>query len=183
MPYAVTHILAPIILLSLIRDFWINKKTKKKFPLHYVMLAGLGGVLPDIDIVFSFIRWLFTQQNWWVHKTFTHSIFFPSVFLVLFLIFTPINAKAKLCNLTRHNLKLSTIFLMLAIGSAIHISLDTLLGTDSFLLYPFSNLDFGLNLFGLIPLDWGLLAALLDGVLLVIWLVYLELKHKISDFI
>ena len=47
MPQAAAHILITIILIALIRDFYIRKK--KKFPLHYVLIAGLGGILPDLD--------------------------------------------------------------------------------------------------------------------------------------
>jgi len=49
MPQAVTHILAPILLVSIFRDFCLRKKDKKHFSLHYVLIAGLGGILPDID--------------------------------------------------------------------------------------------------------------------------------------
>tara|TARA_Y100000034_G_scaffold125404_1_gene174896 strand:- start:851 stop:994 length:144 start_codon:yes stop_codon:yes gene_type:complete len=45
MPYAVTHVLVAIIVAELLRDYW------KKFNLHYVLIAGIGGLLPDIDII------------------------------------------------------------------------------------------------------------------------------------
>ena len=53
MPQAVTHILVPIILLSIIRDKIVSKNKKAHFPLHYVLIAGLAGGLPDIDILIS----------------------------------------------------------------------------------------------------------------------------------
>ncbi|MBI2452167.1 metal-dependent hydrolase [Candidatus Pacearchaeota archaeon] len=184
MPQAVTHILFPILLISIFRDFYLRKNEKKKFPLHYVLIAGIGGVLPDIDIIISIFLNLFSLSNWNVHKTLTHSIFFPLVFIILFLILKPIKANAKICNLTRHNLKLSTVFLMLAIGTIIHISLDSIFGEQAFFLYPFSSKDYGINIVGFINNDiQGFIIPSLDGILLVIWLIYLELKHKISDFI
>lgn len=184
MPQAVTHILVPILLISIFRDFYLKNKDKKHFPLHYVLIAGLGGVLSDIDIPISFLLNILGAQNWYLHKTFTHSLFFPVILFALFLILKPINAKAKICNLGRHNLKLSTIFLMLAFGVLIHILLDSLFGEMAYFFYPFSMSDYGMNLVSYLPLELQSLAIpTLDGILLVIWMIYLELKHKISDFI
>ena len=54
MPQAVVHVLFAIIALDLVRDYLI--KDKKKFPLHYVFIGGVAGLLPDIDIpVFWFV--------------------------------------------------------------------------------------------------------------------------------
>lgn len=184
MPQAVTHILVPIILVALFRDFYLKNKNKKEFPLHYVMIAGLGGVLPDIDIVLSYFLNFLGFAQWNIHKTFTHSIFFPLCFFILFLIFLPAHEKAKICNLGRHKLKLSTIFLMLSIGILTHILLDFLIGGPAYFLYPFYQTDSALYLMQYLPQALQSSSmALLDGILLVIWLSYLEFKHKISDFI
>ncbi len=184
MPYAVTHILFPIVLVSLFRDFILKNKNKKKFPLHYVLIAGVGGVLPDIDIIFSVLLSLLGTDNWWVHKTITHSLLFPVFLLILFVATYKVNANAKICNLTKHKLKLSLIFLFLSVGVLIHIFLDGLLGSGAYLFYPFSNYDFSLDLFNYLPKELHSFSfPLLDGILLTIWIVYLELKHKISDFI
>lgn len=164
MPFAVTHILVPIILVALFRDIFV--KDKKKFPLHYVLLAGLGGALPDIDIPISIFLKFLGSASWNIHRTFTHSIYFPLIFFALFLILIPIKEKAKICNLTRHKLKLNLICLMLGIGIILHIFLDFIFGK-----IPFPS---ELN---------GYMMPTLDGILLVIWIIYLELKHKISDFI
>ncbi|MBS3098848.1 metal-dependent hydrolase [Candidatus Pacearchaeota archaeon] len=168
MPLAVTHILFPIILFSVIRDFYLRKRERKSFPLHYVLLAGLGGTLPDIDIPISFILNFLGIASWELHRTFTHLFIFPAIFFILFLVFSRINARARICNLTRHNLKLSTIFLMISIGTLIHILLD-----NSFIYF--------VDIFPQETRPW--IPATLDGILLIIWIVYLELKHKISDFI
>jgi hypothetical protein len=60
---------------------------------------------------------------------------------------------------------------MLAIGITIHISLDYSSGQifHSLSFLPNKMQDY------IIPT--------LDGILLVIWIFYLEIKHKISDFI
>ena len=184
MPFAVTHILVPLILTALIRDFYIRKKGKKKFSLHYVLIAGIAGILPDIDLAALWILHFFGFAYEQIHKTFLHSLFIPIVFLILFLALKNANVKARICNIGKHNLKLSVIFLMILIGSLIHITLDSLFGEPINLLYPFTNLQIGINLVSYLPLELqGLAMPSLDAALLIIWLIYLELKHKISDFI
>jgi membrane-bound metal-dependent hydrolase YbcI (DUF457 family) len=187
MPQAVTHILVPLILMALFKDWYDsrskNKKTNKKFPLHYVLIAGLAGVLPDIDILISIFSELIGKTGFIIYATITHSIFFPIFFLVLSGAFYSTNVKARICNIGKHKLKLSTIFLAIFIGTSIHIILDMVFGSQVFLLYPFSNLNFGLDVIGSLSYSWSYVMSIVDGVLLVIWLAYLEFKHKISDFI
>ncbi|MCA9485568.1 MAG: metal-dependent hydrolase [Nanoarchaeota archaeon] len=168
MPYAVTHILVPIIIVAIVRDFYLKNKDKKKFPLHYVLIAGVGGVLPDIDIPVSFILNFLGASDWNIHRVFTHSYIFPASLFILFLIFSRFNSNARVCNLTRHNLKLSIIFLMLSFGTLTHLLLDF-------------NFSYLLNIFS--EETRSLVPATIDGIFLVIWIIYLELKHKISDFI
>jgi hypothetical protein len=179
MPYAVTHILFPILIAAIYRDYF----AKTKFPLHYVLLAGLGGVLPDIDIPISLFISLILSQDIWLHKTITHSLLFPLGFLILFLILNPINANARICNLGKHNLKLGFIFLSISLGTLTHILLDGFFGNQAFLLYPFSLTDFGINILQNAPFNWNTIMATIDGILLVVWILYLEIKHKISDFV
>ena len=168
MPYAVTHILIPILLAAIFRDFYLRKRDRKSFPLHYVLVAGLGGVLPDIDIPISFVLNYFGVANWNIHRLFTHSFIFPAIFFILFLAFSKVNTRAKICNITKHKLKLSLLFIMISFGTLTHILLD-----NSFIYF--------LNVFPQEIRHW--IPATLDGILLVLWIVYLELKHKISDFI
>ncbi len=182
MPYAATHILIPVLFFAIMRDFYARKRDKKNFPLHYVLIAGIGGVLPDLDIPISIILNLIGVENWNVHRTFLHSLLFPLIFFVLFAIFKPM--KIKICHREKHILNLGTIFLVLSAGILSHIVLDSTFGEIAFFLYPLSSYDFGINLINYLPLDLQDLALpTLDGALLIIWLVYLEIKHKISDFI
>ena len=84
----------------------------------------------------------------------------------------------------RHKLKLNIIFLMIAIGILSHISLDYFFGESITILAPFSNFKLGIDLLMYFPEKLRLLVMpSLDAALLIIWLIYLELKHKISDFI
>ena len=184
MPYAVAHILFPILLVAIFRDFYLKKRDKKSFPLHYVFIAGLGGVLPDIDIIISIFLNLAGIENWNIHKTFTHSLFFSVSLIILFLVLKPLNVKARICNIGKHNLKLSVIFLMLAIGSIIHILLDALVGHQAYFLYPFSSANYGINLISLLPASLqDLFLPTIDGILVVLYIAYLQFRHKISDFI
>ena len=180
MPQAVTHVLIAIVIISIIRDFYVSKKGRKSFPLHYVLIAGVAALLPDIDIAaFWILNFLgFTLNE--VHRTFTHTLFVPLIFFILFLAFT----KIKIKELGRHKLKLSTIFLMIAFGSLIHLILDATLAGYIRPFYPFSLVPIGLNLIGYLPSTLRDLALpSLDAAILIIWLIYIELRHKISDFI
>lgn len=184
MPQAVTHILVPILLTAIFRDFYLRRGERRKFPLHYVLIAGIGGVLPDIDIVFSVLLNFFGVSNWNVHKTFTHSLFFPAVFLVLFFILKPMHEKIRFCKLRKHKLDLSVVCLVLAFGISTHIFLDSLTWEHAHFFYPISSKEYGVNLLKFLPSGiQGVALPTIDGILLVIWIVYLEMKHRVSDFI
>jgi len=51
MPYAVTHALIPIILVDTVRDH-VFKMKRSFLPNRYVLLAGIAGMLPDLDLLF-----------------------------------------------------------------------------------------------------------------------------------
>ena len=156
MPQAVTHILVPILLAAIFRDFYLRKNQKAHFPLHYVLLAGLGGVLPDVDIPISFLLNYLEAEPWDIHRTFSHSLIFPLIFLILYFLLKPMHKKARICNLGRHNLKLGNIFLILFFGTLIHIILDWI--------FPYF-----VNIFPSVVRSY--VAPTLDGVLLIIWIV------------
>ena len=46
MPYAVAHTILTIVMADIYRDYI----TKKKFPMIYVFIAGIAGLIPDLDI-------------------------------------------------------------------------------------------------------------------------------------
>lgn len=180
MPQAVTHLLVPLVIGSWIKDWYESRRKKKRFSLHYVLIAGIGGILPDIDIaIFWILHWFgFTLEK--VHRTFTHTIFLPLLLFALYFIFRNI----KIRELGRHKLKVSIMFLMLAFGSSIHLMLDAILSGQIVLFYPFLNYTTGLDLIGKLPYPLiNLASPCLDGALLVLWIIYLEWKHKVSDFI
>ncbi|MEK6888648.1 MAG: metal-dependent hydrolase [Nanoarchaeota archaeon] len=182
MPFAATHILFPLVLTVLIRDFYLRKKDKKLFPLHYVLIAGLAGTLPDWDIGFFWILQLsgIDVGFWDIHKTYLHSIFVPIIFFILFFVLKPVKSPT----LGKHKLKLNIIALMIALGAFSHIFLDLILGEPFSAFYPFHTFTYALALVNYFPeAVQGLLYPTLDAVLLIFYLIYLEIKHKISDFI
>ena len=183
MPQVVLHILIPLILAALFKDYY-DGRHKKKLPLHYVLIAGVAGVVPDLDIA---VFWILHSSGFTlseIHRTFTHTIFVPLIFLALYAVFMNTNVRARICNIGRHKLKLSVIFLAISFGSIMHLVLDAIFSGYIILFYPFSNLTIGLNVVSMLPspLDY-LLVPSIEGGLLVLWFIYLELKHKISDFI
>jgi len=178
MPQAITHFLIPVILLELYREFFI--RNKKSFPIHYVFIGGLAGLIPDIDIaVYYFLSFFgFTIQE--VHRTFSHNLFVPLAFVLLGLFFL----KFKNKELGGHHLKLKNIFFVIAFGIFIHLLIDAIISGMIMPFYPLSNLTIGLNLVNFLPSPWhSTILPTLDAVLLILWMIYLEIKHKISEFI
>ena len=178
MPSATTHIIIALILGSLYRDLFI--KNKKQFPLHYILIFGIGAILPDLDIaVFWLLYWFgFTLNE--VHRTFSHNLFFP---LILF-IFALISWKYKNKEFGKHHLKLHTILIMLGFGVLIHLLLDATLAGYIMPFYPISQFTIGIIFVNFLPYALQqLFFPCLDAALIILWLVYLEWKHKISDFI
>ena len=172
MPLAVTHILVPLVLADIYRDYI----SKKRFNIRYVLIAGLAGLLPDIDILIGWVLNIFKYFDIsQLHRTFTHTLFFPLAFLILFLLTENYNPRF----IKRQKLKLNYIFLATAFGVLIHILLDALFSGPVYIL---PNIRFGFNL---IPLDsfQGTFFAGLDAIIIVIWLIHEELKHRISDYI
>ena len=85
MPLAVTHVLLTIILVDLFRDYFT--KHKKYFTLHTIFIAGVAGLLPDIDIP---INWLLNSLGYSFdilkHGVITHTAFFGLIFNTCFYI-------------------------------------------------------------------------------------------------
>jgi len=179
MPQAVLHILVPLVLMALFKDIY-ERKTGNRFSLHYVLIAGVAGLLPDIDIIIYWaLHWFgFTLDV--VHRTFTHNVFFPLIFVALFLIFR----KKNFAGWGKNKIRFPVVMLMLAFGFAVHLILDGIFSGSVMLFYPFSFFSVGLDLVGLLPppLDFMFLPSL-DAVLLFLWLIWLELRHKVSDFV
>lgn len=172
MPLAVTHVILTIILVDLYRDY--VSKHKKYFTIHTVMIAGVAGLLPDIDIP---INWILSYFGYYFeimqHGGLTHTAFFGLIFLVPAFYFL------------RKNKKIATYFFVITFGILFHIFLDYLLGGGAWegvmWLWPFSAESFKIHL--LLKVKDSNLFVGLDAVILLLWLWHEEAKHKIKDFI
>jgi membrane-bound metal-dependent hydrolase YbcI (DUF457 family) len=176
MPQAVTHFLIPVILLELFRDYFV--RDKKSFPVHYIFIGGLAGLLPDLDVaVYYILSFLgFTLEE--VHRTFSHNIFVPLFFVGLGFLFYGFKNK----ELGKHHLKLNKIFFVIAFGVFIHLALDATVIGRIMPFYPLSHYSIGLDLLNYAPVPWqSTILPTLDAIFLVLWMIYLEVRHKISD--
>ena len=174
MPLAVTHVLSSIILVDLFRDY--ITKHKKYFTLHTIFLAGLFGLLPDIDYLSTMIAqaFNFSVPALLQHGGITHTPFFAFLFLMPAFI---------LWKKQKH--RLSVIFFVAAFAILLHIFLDYLIGGGAFegimWLYPFSTQAWKVHIITYFGIENMPIA--LDAILLLGWLWHEEIKHKISDFI
>ncbi len=180
MPQAIIHVLVPIILLSIFRHIYY-KKTKKRFPLQYVLIGGLAGIIPDLDIPIFWVMYYFGYTMEQIHRTFLHTLFIPVIFLVLAFISKYAISK----RVGRNKLSIPIILTLLAFGSLMHLILDATLAGYIMPFYPLSDIVIGTGFpFTVFPEHMAIfLLATLDGVIFILWVLYLEIKHKISDFI
>lgn len=181
MPSVIPHLLLPAILVALWRDYHLKRKDKKKFPLHYVLIAGIGGALPDIDVLAYVLISPFGFEYSEIHRNLTHSLVFPLFFVLFgFLLY-----RKHIKLVSKHHLNLGIACWILAFGTLTHILLDVVFaGTNMPLFAPFNYSRFGLDLFSLLSEPWkDLVFGILDAGSLIIWISYLEIRHKLSDFV
>jgi len=173
MPLAVTHVILTIIAVDLYRDY--VTKHKKYFTLWTLFIAGLGGLIPDLDIPASLaLSALGFNVSELSHGMFMHTPFFGLLFLIPFSVFWIIK---------RH--KIAVLFLVVAFGILFHVFLDYMLGGGDIkgimALYPLSTEQFRgpfLAIYEGFPIREGV-----DAIILLLWLFHEERRHKIRDFI
>ena len=173
MPLAVTHIILTILAVDIYRDY--ITKHKKYFSLHTILIAGIAGLLPDIDIPINWLLSLFGQSLALMkHGGLTHTPLFGLVFLMPAFIF-----------LRKNKHKIAMYFFVIAFGILFHIFLDYLFGGGAWegvmWFFPFSINAYKIHL--LSRLGLSNFPAAIDAVILLAWLYHEERKHKISDFI
>ena len=81
MPLAVTHVLLPVIIAGLYRDY--VTRHKNYFTLHTVFLAGFFGLLPDIDHALQMLANFF---NFALHPLLQHGGFFHTPLFALIIL-------------------------------------------------------------------------------------------------
>lgn len=173
MPLAVTHVLLTIISIDLYRDY--IAKHKKYFPLYTILIAGIAGLLPDIDIP---INWLLNSFGYsfelLTHGGITHTVLFGLIFLIPAFIF-----------LKKKKNKTATLFFVITFGVLFHVFLDWLLGGGGFYgimwFWPITTQTFKIHLLSKINLLN--IPAAIDALILLGWLFHEEAKHKIKDYI
>ena len=172
MPYAATHVLLTIILLDLYRDH--VTRHKKYFSLHTLLIAGIAGLLPDIDIVLEWFVDMVKAPSLFLHGYLTHTIIFGLVFLIPGFIF-----------LKKEQHKKAMYFFVITYGVLFHLLLDVVLGggadKGAMLFWPLSLEMFRIH--ALTSLNIPNLMISLDAIILLIWLYHEEKKHKIKDYI
>lgn len=174
MPLAVTHVLLTIIAVDLYRDY--ITANKKLFSLHTILIAGIAGLLPDIDIPIGWGLTLLGVETPQLlqHGGITHTPFFALPFLITGLILWKYGKK-----------KTAVYFYVATFGILFHIFLDFLLGGGAepgiMLFWPFSEAAYKIHLWAQLGLRD--IPAALDAIILIAWLWHEERKHKIKDFV
>lgn len=169
MPFGVAHILFPLVVLEIVRKR--SKRIQKSLTSKDLFIAGVAGIMPDADIIFEVIYFLFVGGIWGIHRDFTHLLIIPSIFLIA----SVVSWKKK---------KISILLLMIAFGWGSHIILDLLLNGQFSPLAPFINTELGLNLFGRSsPKETMYLLASLDAAFFLAWLWHEQKYKKIKDFL
>lgn len=189
MPFAVTHILAPIILLELLRDN--SPKFSKFFSRKHTFLVGIAGLLPDIDLhLVTLVEFLGEPfpKTYLGHRIIFHNLWVPFGFLIFFVLFyylIPTHLKKPKKSKKRFE-KFGKVFLILFIGWIVHIVLDAVLTGQVMPFYPLNTYLIDYNLVGQVAEMTGVsmltILVSMDALLLFFWLWHEEVHHYIKDY-
>lgn len=167
MPGAVVHILLAIILIDIFRDYFMPKHHMHKFPRWMVLIGGIAGLLPDLDLPLGWVSSLIWGQDYYFHTGITHTFMIPFVFLLI----------ASLLYFIKKD-KSALLLTIIAAGYSLHIILDFfVLGGSYAPFFPLSTLTLPRTF---IDLDH---VMGLDAIIFILWLFYEEFKNKIKDYI
>lgn len=164
MGFAVTHILVPLVILDVLRHYFFGRK---KFPRYLIVIAGIAGLAPDLDIPLGWLVSILTGTPASYHGMFTHSFFFVALFLAIGLVRQYQHAKSE-----------ALIWYVIAFGWFTHLPIDWVYGWCKNFFWPIA---------GAFPycVTWELsttMGAAIDGVLLTLWLVHEEVSRKVRDW-
>ncbi len=163
MGLAVTHIIGAIIVLDIFRHYVFGKKN---FPRYLLIIGGIAGLAPDLDIPLGwFYNWI-TGNIGSLHREFTHSILFSLLFIAVAVGFQFYGNK-----------KWSKIWYVIAAGWFMHVLIDCAFGGFLPFLWPITSVTSCPSL-GLAPY-----MSHVDAILLVLWLVHEEVHKKIKDYV
>ena len=168
MPAAVTHVIVAIVIVDLFRKYVLKKKN---FPLYLILIVGIAGLLPDLDILFYWIFNLITGvQIFEVHRLFSHTLLIPFIAFVIAV------------GVWTFWTKFAHILFAFSAGYTIHLVLDSTLSGKLALLYPLTTMQYGLNLIPGSILS-GTFYLGLDAIILISWLVYEYFAKNIKDYV
>jgi len=175
MPYAVAHVILTIVVADIYRDYF----AKKKFPMIYVLIAGIAGLLPDADIPAGWIFNSIFGADYSFHRIYTHSLIYAAAFFLAAMAVS-FFAKDK-CKFLKWNVPKQAIVMFLlaaSFGWLMHMALDCTVSANGYLnLIPSVPLT-------LCPHPWGNDAvAGFDAVILILWLIHEQWRHDIKDYI
>src|SRR3989344_373918 len=112
MANSVTHVIVAIVILDLFRHYVFGKKL---FPRYLLVIGGIAGLAPDIDVPLTWLYHFFTSSTTDLHGLFTHSLFFVFSFLGIALLFQYYK-----------KIKWAKIFYVISFGWFMHLVLDCL---------------------------------------------------------
>jgi len=156
---AVTHVLIAILVLDIFRHYLFGLK---RFPRYLLVVGGIAGLLPDIDIP---LGWILGK---YIHGAFTHSLFFVLALLLIGIV-----------SHYQKEITRAKWFYVIAAGWFIHILLDCLFNAYSTFLWP---LAVNTTAFCPAPILGHNYGAAIDAIILVAWLVHEEAHKKIKDY-
>jgi len=175
MGYAVTHVILAIVLIDLYRDYL----AKKKFSTWFVLIGGIAGLLPDLDVPLQWLATAVVGEAIVLHRIVTHSLFFVGVFLLLAIPFY-LHRELEM-NFFKWKIPFEFVaifFTVVAFGWFAHIALDCALAGDFNLTwFPGYSLGFCPHPFS----NDALLG--IDAIILLLWLIHEEWAKKIKDYI
>jgi len=179
MSNAATHILFAIILIELFREFVI--KDNKKFPRYYILVAVIGGILPDLDFIFVYVLYPFGFLPEVLHRTFLHSLLVPLVLLLIGILVWKLGIQYS--SIGKRHMTLPGIFFILSAGSFLHLFLDWFFVGIIMPFYPFNSFAMDFNVVRFFPeILQKYIEPTLDGILLLFWIFWMEFKLKITDY-
>ena len=175
MPYSVTHVILTIVIADIYRDYF----AKKRFPMVYVLIAGVAGLMPDLDILFGWVFNFFLGTDYNFHRLYTHSLFYAIMFFAVGVLFILIRKQSfYFLNFKINKIAIVMLSFAMSFGWFMHIALDCALAADGYLnLIPSIPLTFCPHPFS----NEALLG--IDAAILVLWLIHEQWKHDIKDYI
>ena len=165
MALAVTHIILTIAFLDIFRHYVFGLK---KFPRYLLIIGGIAGLAPDLDIPIGWILTLFNGSSVNIHGLFTHSIFFALLFAIIGAVLQ-----------YKKNLRWAKIFYVIGVGWMLHIFLDCVFNSYSTFFWPLS-----IDTMAFCPARSFLegYRSSIDAIILVVWLVHEEIHNKIKCY-